>query len=245
MASLTNSINVWRGSKSSPGFEKGLQSLGASGCFVFRTSSDRMLGGSTSSAEETMRTTPRMLPSSICEDMRFGRAFPFFFLLNFRAMSAPSKLVKSSFWQKLPICLFTGVEREVFFCCPARDGAFKQILGIKKSRRQLSTSEGFDMILDMVLRKARAKLVLDAFGMNLSTWYWVARISSNTVLAEGSGAFLTGSDLFIFWMPCDSPDDWPVPSGMSTCKSYDGGGLANWACTSGRCRQWGQVKGFL
>ena len=160
-------------------------------------------------------------------------------------MWAPSKIVKSSFWQKLPICLFISVAREVFFCCRARGGAFRQILGIKRSRRQISTSEGFDRILDMVLFKTRAKLVLDAFEMNFSTWYWAAPISSNTVSAEGSGAFLTGSDMFKFCMPCVSPDDWPVPSGMSTFKGCDGGGLEKWACTSGRCRQWGQVKDFL
>ena len=103
------------------------------------------------------------------------------------------------------------------------------------------------MILDMVLLKARAKFVLGAFGTNLSTQYWAARISSITVQAEaeGSGAFLTGPEMFIFWMPCVSPDEWPVPSGMSTCKGCDGGGLAKCAYTSGRCMQWGQVKGFL
>ena len=116
MVSLTNSIDIWRWSLSSPGFEKGLRSLGDSGCFVFKTSSDRLFGGSISSVEEAMRIASRMLPSSIFEDMRSGRALPFFFLLNFRAMSAPSKLVKSSFRQKLPICLLTSVAREVFFC---------------------------------------------------------------------------------------------------------------------------------
>ena len=173
-----------------------------------------------------MRTAPRMLPSSIFEDLRFGRVLPSFFLLNFRAMWAPTKLVKSSFWQTLPICLFTSVAREVF-CCPARGVAFKQILGIKRCPRQLSTSGVSDMILVMVLLKTRAKLVLEAFGMNLSTWWWAARISSNTVLAEGSGAFLTGSDMFIFLMPCVSPDDWPVPSAMSTWKDCDGGERLN------------------
>ena len=87
-------------------------------------------------AEEAIETAPRMLPSSVFEDLRFGRALPFFFLLNFRSMWAATKLVKSSFWQKLPISLFTSVAREVFFFCPARDWAFKQILGNKRSRRQ-------------------------------------------------------------------------------------------------------------
>ena len=168
MASLPYSIDIWRGSISSPGVERGLLSLGIFGYFVFKASSDRMSGGSISSAKEAMRTFPRMLPSSISEDIGFGRALPFFFLLIFRTMGAPSKFVKSSFWQKLPIRLMTSVAREVF-CCPARGGAFKQILGVKRSRRQFSTSEGFDMILDMLLLKARAKLVLDAFGMNLRT----------------------------------------------------------------------------
>ena len=132
MASLTNSIDIWRGTISSPGVEKGLRSLGVSGCFVFKASSDRMLGASISSAEEAMRTAPRMLPSLIFEDLRFGRALPFFFLLNFWAMYAPSKLVKSSFWQKLSICLFTSVAKEVSFCCPVDGGAFKQIWASKE-----------------------------------------------------------------------------------------------------------------
>ena len=92
MAFLTYLIDIWRGSISSPGVEKGLRSLGASGCLVFKTSSDRRLGGSISSAEEAMRAAPRMLPSSIFEDMRSGRALASFSCKTFGLCEHPVSL---------------------------------------------------------------------------------------------------------------------------------------------------------
>ena len=83
IASLTISTDICRGSASTVAAGHGLRSNGALGCLDFSFFKEFRLGGSISSADEAMRTAPRISPSFIFDDIKSDLVEDFFFLVTF------------------------------------------------------------------------------------------------------------------------------------------------------------------